>query len=101
MDIQLLFYEIFSYSSILRPSGDILAFKILTCHFSALFWIRGTLKRSSGCYKSNFESRKIPQFNLAFSATRAAFLALMTLKLKNKEVREYMTPNDPNDVNKL
>ena len=31
----------------------------------------------------------------------AAFLALMVLKLKNKEICEQKTPNDPNDVKKL
>ena len=56
---------------------------------------------SSGCYESNYENKNNPLCNLAFSATRAAFLALMTLKLKNKEVCEQMPPNDPNDVKKL
>ena len=44
---------------------------------------------------------KSHQCKLACPATRAAFLALMALKLKNKEICEQKTSNDPNDVKKL
>ena len=38
---------------------------------------------------------------MAFSVTGAAFMALMALKLKNKEICEWKAPNDPNDVKKF
>ena len=94
-------YATFSFFSILWPSWHYLAFKIPGLHLSPLFWIKSTFKWSCGCYLSNYRNKNNLLRNLAFSATRAAFLALMTLKLKNKEICEEMTPNEPNDVKKL
>ena len=95
-----LFYKIFWYSPILRTSGYISAFKRPNFKVPALFWIKGSLKSSSGCYESIFGSTNFPVYNLAFPATIAAFLAFVALKLKNNEIRELLTPNKPKPTKK-
>ena len=90
-----LFNKIFGYSSILRPSGYILAFKRPLFQDPALFWVKGSLESSSGCYESIFGSANFPVCNLAFPATIAAFLAFVALKLKDNEIRALLTPNKP------
>ena len=95
-----LFYKIFGYSSILRPSRYILAFKRPKFQIAALFWLKGCLKSSSECYESIFGSTNFPVCNLAFPATIAAFLAFMALKLKNNESRALLTPNKPKTTKK-
>ena len=93
-------YQIFRYSSILRPLGYILAFKRPKFHTTALFQVKGSLKSSPGCYESIFGSTNFPVYNLAFPATIAAFLAFVALKLKNNEIRELLTPNKPKTTKK-
>ena len=88
-----LWYRIFGYSSILRPSAYILAFKRPQFHLSALFWVKGSYKSSSGCYKSIFASINFLICNFEFPATLAAFLAFKALKLKKNEIRALLTPN--------
>ena len=78
-----------------------MAFKNLGLHLSALFWVKSTFKRSSGCYKSNYENKNNLLCNLAFSATRAAFLALKILKLKNNEICKSNSPNEATNMKKL
>ena len=95
-----LFYKIFGYSSILRPSGYILAFKRPLFQDPALFWVKGSLESSSGCYESIFGSANFLVCNLAFPATIAAFLAFVALKLKNNEIRALLTPNKPKNYKK-
>ena len=70
-----LFNKIFGYCSILRPSWYILAFKRPKFHDPALFWVKGSLKSSSGYYKSIFGSTNFLICNLALPAKIAAFLA--------------------------
>ena len=96
-----LFYKIFGYSSILRPSGYILAFKRLLFQDPVLFWVKGSLESSSGCYGSIFGSANFLVCNLAFPATIAAFLAFLALKLKNNESRALLTPNKPKTTKKI
>ena len=88
------------FSSIFRPSLYVLAFKFLGLHFSALFWVKGALKRSSGYYKSSFENINNHICKKAAPAISAAFLTLMTLKLENNEMCALSTPNDHNDMKK-
>ena len=95
-----LFYNIFGYSSILQPSGYILAFKRSLFQDPALFWVKGSLESSSGCYESIFGSANFLVCNLAFPATIAAFLAFVALKLKNNESRALLTPNKPKTTKK-
>ena len=95
-----LFYKIFGYSSILQPSGYILAFKRPNFQITALFWVKGSLKSSSGCCESIFGSTNFLLGNLAFPATIAAFLAFEALKLKNIEIRALLTPNKPKNTKK-
>ena len=95
-----LFYKIFGYCSILRPSGYILAFKRPNFHDPALFWVKGSLKSSSGYYESIFGSTNFLVYNLAFPAKIAAFLAFLALKFKNNEIRELLTPNKPKTTKK-
>ena len=94
------FNKIFGYSSILQPSGYILAFKRPNFQDPALFWVKGNLKSSSGSWKSIFGSTNFCICNLAFPATIAAFLAFMALKLKNNEIRALLTPNKPKNTKK-
>ena len=94
-----LFYKIFGYSSILRPSGYILAFKRTNFQTTALFWVKGSLKSSSECCESIFGYTNFPVCNLAFPATIAAFLAFEALKLDN-EIRALLTPNKPKNTKK-
>ena len=68
---------------------------------STPFWVKGDLKRSSGCYKSTFKNKNNPQRKLVFSATRAAFLALLSLKLKNMKIMQWKNPKEPKNVKKL
>ena len=90
-----LFNKIFGYSSILRTSEYMLAFERLLFQDPALFWVKGSLESSSGCYESIFGSANFLVCNLAFPATIAAFLAFVALKLKNNEIRALLTPNKP------
>ena len=92
--------KIFGYSSILRPSRYILAFKRPKFQITALFWVKGCLKSSSECYESIFGSTNFPVCNLAFPATIAAFLAFMAMKLKNNEIMALLTPNKPKTTKK-
>ena len=94
------FNKIFGYSSILQPSGYILAFKRPNFQGPALFWVKGCLKSSSGCYESIFGSINFLICNLAFPATIAAFLAFMALKIENNEIRALLTPNKPKTTKK-
>ena len=95
-----LFQKIFEWSSIYRPSGYILAFKRPNFHLSALFWVKGYYKSSSGCYEIVFGSITFCICNLAFPATLAAFLAFMALKLKNNKITALLTPNKPQTTKK-
>ena len=95
-----LFYKIFGYSSILQPSGYILAFKRPSFQDPALFWAKGCLKSSSGCYESMFGSINFLICNLAFAATVVAFLAFMALKHENNEIRVLSTPTKPKTTKK-
>ena len=95
-----IYYRIFGYSSILRPSGYILAFKRPLFQDPALFWVKGSLESSSGCYESIFGSANFCLCNLAFPATIVAFLAFVALKLKNNESRALLTPNKPKTTKK-
>ena len=95
-----LFQKIFEWSSIYRPSGYILAFKRPKFHLSALFWIKGSYKSSSGCYESIFGSITFCICNLVCPATLAAFLAFMALKLKNNKITALLTPNKPKTTKK-
>ena len=90
-----LFNKIFGYSSILRPSRYILAFKRPKFQIAALLWVKVCLKSSSECYESIFGSTNFPVCNLAFPATIVAFLAFMALKIENNEIRALLTPNKP------
>ena len=94
------FYKIFGYSSILRPFGYILAFKKPNFKTTALFWVKGSLKSSSGCCESIFGYTNFPVCNFAFPATIAAFLAFVALKLKDNEIRALLTPNKPKNTKK-
>ena len=78
-----LFQKIFEWSSIYRPSGYILAFKRPNFHSTALFWFKGSLKSSSGCYNSIFGFINFLVCNSDFPATLVAFLVFMTLKLNH------------------
>ena len=89
------FNKIFGYSSILQPSGYILAFKRPNFQMSTLFQVKGSLKTSSGCSESIFGSTNFLPCNLAFPATVVAFLAFVALKIKNNEIRALLTPNKP------
>ena len=84
----------------MRPSGYILAFKRPLFQDPALFWVKGSLESSSGCYESIFGSANFLVCNLAFPATIAAFLAFVALKLKNNEIRALLTPNKPKNYKK-
>ena len=95
-----LFNKIFGYSSILQPSGYILAFKRPNFQGPAQFWVKGSLKSSSGCYESIFGYINFLICNLAFPATIAAFLAFMALKIENNEFRALLTPNKPKTAKK-
>ena len=64
------------------------------------FWVKGSLKSSSGCYESIFGSINFLICNLAFPATIAAFLAFMALKIENNEIRALLTPNKPKTTKK-
>ena len=90
-----LFYKIFGYSSTLRRSEYILAFKRPNFQITALFWVKCSLKSSSGWCESIFGCTNFPVCNLAFPATIVAFLAFVALKLKNIELRVLLTPNKP------
>ena len=90
-----LWSKIFGYSTILWPSEYILAFKRPHFHLSALFWVKGSYKSSSGCSKSIFGSINFLICNFAFPATLVAFLTFMTLKLENNEIMALLTPNKP------
>ena len=72
-----------------------MAFKRPLFQDPALFWVKGSLESSSGCYESIFGSANFLVCNLAFPATIAAFLAFVALKLKNIEIRALLTPNKP------
>ena len=95
-----LLYDIFGNSSIFWPLGHSLAFKISVFHLPALCLVKCSLKSATGWYKTNFRSIKNPRCKLVFLSTRAAFLALMILKLQNQKICEQETPNDPNYVKK-
>ena len=94
------FNKIFGYSSILQPSGYILAFNRPSFQDPALFWVKGSLKSSSESWKSIFGSTNFCICNLAFPATIAAFLAFMAVKLKNDEIRALLTPDKPKTTKK-
>ena len=94
-------YKIFGFSSILLTSGYILAFKRPKFHLSALFWIKGSYKSSSGCYESIFGSITFCICNLVFPATLAAFLAFMALKLKTNKLTALLTPIKPKTTKKF
>ena len=96
-----LFYKIFQYYSILRPSGYVLAFKRPNFQGPAQFWVKGSLKSFSGCYNSIFGFINFLVCNSDFPATQVAFLVFMTLKLKNNESLKYLIPKDPNYVKRL
>ena len=93
LSTSIFYLRIFWYSSILRPSGYILAFKRPNFHDPALFWVKGSLKSSFGCYESILGSTNFFICNLAFPATIA-------LKLKNNEIRVLLTPNKPKNTRK-
>ena len=95
-----LWYRIFGYSSILRPSAYILAFKRPQFHLSALFWVKGSYKSSSGCYKSIFASINFLICNFEFPATLVTFLVFMALKLENNKIRALLIPNKPQTTKK-
>ena len=95
-----LFQKIFEWSSIYRPSGYILAFKRPNFHSTALFWFKGSLKSSSGCYNSIFGFINFLVCNSDFPATLVAFLVFMTLKLQNNEIMASLTPNKPKTTKK-
>ena len=84
----------------MRPYGYILAFKKPNFHDPALFWVKGSLKSSSGYYESIFGSTNFLICNLAFPAKIAAFLAFLALKFKNNKIRALLTPNKPKTTKK-
>ena len=90
-----LWSKIFGYSTILWPSEYIWAFKRPYFHLSALFWVKGSYKSSSGCSKSIFGSINFLICNFVFPARLVAFLTFMTLKLENNEIMALLTPNKP------
>ena len=99
-NIWFLFYEKNLYPSILRPLKYVLAFKILYFEYEVQIWTKGTSKHLTRWYKSIFEPISFPVCNLVFLATRAAFLTISALKLKNKEKCELVTPNSPINLKK-
>ena len=85
---QLLFYEFFFNSSLLRPTVGLLAFKRPMLDLTIQIWVRGSLKLLLGCYKTSFDNINFRCEKKAFQANRAAFLALTTFKFKNMEIMQ-------------
>ena len=65
------------------------------------FCIWGILIFPHKCWETNFEIFGLHFHKLHFWLSIAAFLAFMTLKLKNNESLKYLIPKDPNYVKKL
>ena len=75
----------------------ILAFKNSYIELRVQIWTKATLKHLTRHYESIFETTNFPVYNLVILATSAVFLALMALNLKNIQICQYRTPNDPVD----
>ena len=81
-----LFFIIFQYLLIFRPSEHILAFKRLVWNLYSQIGLFCSIIIAYGCNKGNFKHFDVLLCDLAFLAIGAAFLALMTLKLQNLEI---------------